>query len=80
MIAADKVRTLLQDALPGARVEVEDLTGTSDHFKAVIVAAQFAGKSRVERHQLVYAALHEEMKGPIHALSLVTKTPQEHAT
>ena len=77
MIATDKVVQKLEQGLPGARVQVEDLTGTSDHFRATIVAPQFAGKSRIERHQLVYAVLHEEMKGAIHALSLTTKAPEE---
>lgn len=77
MIATAKIVTLLEQGLPGARVEVEDLTGTSDHFRATIVAAQFSGKSRIERHQMVYGVLQEEMKGAIHALSLTTKTPEE---
>lgn len=76
-IPATQVQALIVAAFPGARVEIEDLTGTSDHYKALIVASQFAGKSRIERHQMVYAALKEEMKGPIHALALTTKTPEE---
>ena len=77
MIAPEKVQALLLTAFPGARIELEDLTGTNDHYKATIVAASFAGKSRIERHQMVYAALGEHMKGPIHALALTTKTPDE---
>jgi len=77
MIPTEKVTTLIEQGFPGAQVQVEDLTGTSDHFRATIVAPQFAGKSRIERHQMVYAVLHEEMKGAIHALSLTTKTPEE---
>jgi stress-induced morphogen len=69
----DKIRA----ALPDAKVELQDLTGTADHWKATIVSSAFAGKSLVERHRLVMAALAEEMKGPIHALTLDVKTPDE---
>jgi stress-induced morphogen len=64
-------------ALPDARVTLKDLTGTEDHWQAEIVSAAFAGKSLIQRHRLVMAALAEEMKGPIHALTLEVKTPDE---
>ncbi len=67
----------IEEALPGADIDVEDLTGTKDHYKARIVAEQFDGENRVARHRLVYDALSEEMKGPIHALTLEVYTPQE---
>ena len=69
----------IQSALPDARVELQDLTGTADHWKATIISAAFAGKSLVARHRMVMAALAEEMKGPIHALTLDVKTPEEVA-
>jgi len=47
------------------------------HFNVRVVSAAFEGKSRVERQRLVYQALAEEMKGPIHALALQTRTPNE---
>ena len=55
---------------------LEDLTGTKDHYRAVVVSPTFAGKTRVEQHQAVYAALGELMDGPVHALSLGTYTPE----
>jgi stress-induced morphogen len=67
----------IRAALPDAHVELQDLTGTADHWKATIVSEAFAGKSLVQRHRLVMAALAEEMKGPIHALTLDVKTPDE---
>jgi len=67
----------IRAALPDANVELQDLTGTADHWKATIVSQAFAGKSLVQRHRLVMAALAEEMKGPIHALTLDVKTPDE---
>ena len=53
--------------------------GGESHFQVEIVSAEFAGKSRVARQRLIYALLAEELKGPIHALSLVTRTPEEAA-
>jgi stress-induced morphogen len=74
MIEPHVLEEKLKAAFPGAeRIEVEDLTGTKDHYKAVIVAPQFAGKTRIEQHQLVYSALGELMAGPVHALALETK-------
>ena len=71
---AAKIRT----ALPDAKIELKDLTGTADHWQATIVSSAFAGKSLVQRHRLVMAALAEEMKGPIHALTLEVRTPDEN--
>ncbi|HTM23352.1 MAG TPA: BolA family transcriptional regulator [Kofleriaceae bacterium] len=65
----------IRAVLPDARVELRDLTGTADHWEATIVSAAFAGKSPVERHRMVYAALADELRGPIHALTLVLRTP-----
>ena len=67
----------IRQALPDARVELVDLTGTKDHWEATIVSSAFAGKSLLQRHRLVFAALEEEMKGPIHALSLKVYTPDQ---
>ena len=67
----------IRAALPDAIVELKDLTGTEDHWQAVVISAQFAGKSLIQRHRLVNSALAEELKGPIHALTLDVKTPDE---
>jgi stress-induced morphogen len=71
-----EVQALLQAAFagaPGAHVEVTDLTGTQDHLQAIVVSPLFAGKTRIEQHQMVYAALGDLMRGPIHALALTTR-------
>ena len=73
----DAIIAKIRAALPDAQVELQDLTGTEDHWKATIVSAAFAGQSMLARHRLVMAALAEEMKGPIHALTLDVKTPEE---
>jgi stress-induced morphogen len=71
----DDVRRRLLEAFPDAELDLVDLTGTKDHYQARIVSSHFEGKSPIEQHQLVYGALGEAMKGPIHALSLKTFTP-----
>ncbi len=74
MIEPEALKQRLQAAFPSAElIELEDLTGTKDHYKAVIVAKEFQGKTRVEQHQLVYRALGELMAGPVHALALETR-------
>ncbi|NVB78786.1 MAG: BolA family transcriptional regulator [Kofleriaceae bacterium] len=73
----DDIIAKIRASLPDAVVELQDLTGTADHWKATIVSEHFAGKSMLQRHRLVMAALAEEMKGPIHALTLDVKTPDE---
>jgi stress-induced morphogen len=73
----EDIAAKIKTALPDARVELQDLTGTADHWKATIVSVAFVGKSLVQRHRLVMAALAEEMKGPIHALTLDVRTPDE---
>lgn len=74
---ADLIVEKIRAALPDAVVEMKDLTGTEDHWEAKIVSAAFAGKSLIQRHRLVMAALAEEMKGPIHALTMDVKAPGE---
>ncbi len=79
MPSADELKTRIEQALPGARAEVEDLTGGGDHFRAEIVSDRFEGLSRIEQHQLVYGIFGAEIGGPIHALSLKTTTPEASA-
>ena len=75
---AEDIAAKIRTALPDAKIELKDLTGTADHWQATIVSSAFAGKSLVQRHRLVMAALAEEMKGPIHALTLEVRTPDEN--
>ena len=73
----EAIAAKIRAAIPDARIQLKDLTGTEDHWQAQIVSAIFAGLSLVQRHRLVMAALADEMKGPIHALTLDVKTPEE---
>jgi stress-induced morphogen len=77
MIEPSEVEKLLRSAFPDAELELVDLTGTKDHYRARIVSNAFAGKSRIAQHQLVYRALGAAMNGPIHALALQTSAPDE---
>ena len=69
---------MIEQALPGARVEVRDYTGGGDHFEALVVSESFEGKTLVERHQLVYGALGDAMRVRVHALTLKTLTPAQY--
>ena len=62
----------------GLDCELVEVDGDGRHFQALIVSAAFAGKNRVARHQLVYAALGERMRAEVHALSMRTLTPEEY--
>ena len=68
-----EVKGMIEEALPGAEVEVVDETGSGDHLRATVNAPQFAGKSRIDQHRLVRAAVQPRMDdGSIHALSIKT--------
>jgi len=73
MPSAQDVKQRIEAAIPGAQVDVTDLTGGGDHFRATVVAGAFAGMSRIEQHRTVYAVFGPEIGGPIHALSLETR-------
>jgi len=75
MIEAHVLEQRLREAFPDAQqIEIKDLTGTKDHYQAVVVSPSFAGKTRIQQHQAVYRALGELMAGPVHALALETRS------
>ena len=76
-MAASEIEQMIKDALPDARVTIEDLRGDGDHYAATVVSAAFQGKSRVQQHQLVYDALRGRMGGELHALALRTSAPAD---
>jgi stress-induced morphogen len=72
-----ELKGMIEVALPGASVEVSDETGSGDHLRAVVGAAQFEGLSRIDQHRLVKAAVKERFDdGTIHALSVKTSVPR----
>ncbi|MFS8038616.1 BolA family protein [Xanthobacter sp. AM11] len=74
---ARDIEQLIKAALPDATVVIEDLAGDGDHYAARIVSESFRGKSRVQQHQMVYAALQGNMGGVLHALALQTSAPEK---
>ncbi|WP_439580142.1 BolA family protein [Elioraea sp.] len=76
-MSAAEIEALIKAGLPDAQVTVEDLRGDGDHYAATVVSAAFRGKSRVQQHQMVYAALQGRMGGALHALALQTSPPQD---
>ena len=73
---ADDIIALIRSGLPDATVELEDLAGDNDHWKAVVTSESFRGKLRVAQHQMVYAALGSKMGNELHALALETRVPE----
>jgi stress-induced morphogen len=72
---ATELEAHLREAFPDAAIDIEDLAGDGDHYKARIVSTAFAGLGRVRQHQLVYAALKGKMGAELHALALETSAP-----
>ena len=69
---ATEIERMIREALPDAKVEIRDLAGDGDHYAATVISPTFLGKSRVQQHQMVYAALKGNMGGVLHALALTT--------
>lgn len=71
----EELEGMLREAFPDADIEITDLAGDNNHWRARIVSDAFAGKPRVAQHQMVYAALKGKMGGELHALALETSAP-----
>jgi acid stress-induced BolA-like protein IbaG/YrbA len=76
MTTPENIERYISSGLPCEHLTVQ---GDGQHFEAVIVSAQFAGKRPIQRHQMVYAVLGDRMREEIHALSMRTLTPEEWA-
>lgn len=74
---AEDIERLIKEALPDAKVTIQDLRGDGDHYAAHVVSAAFQGKSRIQQHQLVYSALRGRMGTELHALALQTSVPED---
>ncbi len=75
-MVASEIEAMIRAALPDATVKIEDLAGDGDHYAATVVSEAFRGRSRVQQHQMVYAALQGRMGGALHALALQTNFPE----
>ena len=76
-MAADDIERLIKSAIPDAEVTITDLAGDGDHYSARVVSRSFAGLTRIQQHQKVYAALGGRVGGELHALQLQTAAPEE---
>jgi stress-induced morphogen len=74
---SDEIEKLIKEALPDAKVEIKDLRGDGDHYQAYVESSAFFGKSRVQQHQMVYAALQGRVGGVLHALALTTVASEQ---
>ncbi len=73
---ASEIERLIKQGIPDAKVEITALVDDNDHYAAVVTSQEFAGKSKLQQHQLVYKALGEAMGGALHALQLQTSAPK----
>ncbi|MBS7540682.1 BolA family protein [Ancylobacter lacus] len=69
------IERMIKEGLPGAEVTIRDMAGDGNHYAATVISESFRGKSRVQQHQMVYAALKGQMGGVLHALALQTSVP-----
>ena len=74
---AEEIERMLREAFPDATIRIQDLAGDGDHYAATVISEAFRGKSKVQQHQMVYAALKGKMGGELHALALTTGAPEE---
>ncbi len=74
---AVRIENLIKESLPDAQVTIQDLAGDGDHYAARVISSAFAGKTRVQQHQMVYQALQGRMGGELHALALQTSVPED---
>ena len=77
MMEPKDLERLVLEALPGAQVQVTDMTGTRDHYQVHVVSSAFTGKSLIERHRLLHRIFEAHLSGPIHAVKYKTQTPEE---
>ena len=73
---ANEIEELIIKAFPNAVVKIEDMAGDGDHYSCFVESELFAGKTRVQQHQMVYQALDGRMGDQLHALALQTKIPK----
>ncbi len=71
------IENFIKDEIPDAEVIINDLRGDGEHYAAYVKSAEFIGKSRLQQHQMVYAALKGRMGNELHALALQTATPED---
>ena len=69
----NEIENLIKEALPDAKVEIQDLAGDGNHYSATVTSSEFSGKSKIEQHKIVYNSLKGKMGNELHALALTTE-------
>jgi stress-induced morphogen len=72
---ATQIESLIVSAFPDAQIELIDTAGDQDHYSLTVISEDFRGKSRIEQHKMVYAALQGSMTTTLHALQVKTGIP-----
>ena len=72
-IKSSEIENYIKEAMPDASIEIKDLAGDGNHYSATIISSQFAGKSKIEQHKMVYNSLKGRMGNELHALAIKTK-------
>lgn len=75
LLEPDELRGLIESSIPDAQVTVTDLTGTRDHYRVEVISPAFTGKTLLQQHQMIYAAVGAHMTQAVHALQIRTATP-----
>ena len=68
-----EIEKFIKEAMPDASVEIQDLAGDGNHYSAIVTSSQFAGKSKIDQHKMVYNSLKGRMGNELHALAINTK-------
>ena len=68
-----EIENLIKEALPDAKIEIQDLAGDGNHYSATVISSQFTGKSKIQQHKMVYNSLKGKMGNELHALAVKTK-------
>ena len=73
----EEIENMILKSIPDANVEIKDLAGDENHYAAKVISKEFANKTKIQQHKMVYDALQGKMGGTLHALSLTTETPND---
>ena len=69
----NEIENLIKEALPDAKVEIQDLAGDGNHYSATVISSKFVGKTKIQQHKMVYNSLKGKMGNELHALEIKTK-------
>ena len=68
-----EIEKCIKEAMPDAKIEIQDLAGDGNHYSAIVTSVKFLGKSKIEQHKMVYNSLKGKMGNELHALAIKTK-------